>query len=204
MGGELSGIFAFTKAFGAVLTCWKAPCCKIVYICRKPKDSFVSLWHFTRKLRPGKQEPMSLEETFELFCKGVCDYGPCWDHLSGYWKGSLEQPEKILFQKYEEVVKDTPFYVKRLAEFMGYPFSVEEEKEGKIQDIVEFCSFENMRNLEVSKTGNYPNSLIENKTLFRKGEIGDWKNYLTPEMAKQLDKITEQKLEVYGLSFHSP
>ncbi|KAJ0088400.1 hypothetical protein Patl1_32755 [Pistacia atlantica] len=151
----------------------------------------------------GLQEPMSLEETFELFCKGFSDYGPYWDHLLGYWKASLEQPEKILFLKYEDLIKDTSFYVKKMAEFMGYPFSLEEEKEGKIQDIVQFCSFENMSNLEISKTGKYSSDsiLVEIKTLYRKGKIGDWKNCLTPEMAERLDKITEQKLGEFGLSF---
>ncbi|KAJ0088408.1 hypothetical protein Patl1_32813 [Pistacia atlantica] len=81
--------------------------CKIVYICREPKDSFVSLWHYASKIKPGLQEPMSLEECFEFFCKGVFDYGPYWDHLLGYWKASLEQPERILFLKYEDLIKDT-------------------------------------------------------------------------------------------------
>ncbi|KAJ0089086.1 hypothetical protein Patl1_32806 [Pistacia atlantica] len=102
--------------------------CKIVYMCREPKDSFVSLWHYARKLKGGIQEPMSLGETFELFCKGVSDYGPYWDHILGYWKASLEKPEKILFLKYEDVIKDTPFYVERMAEFMGYPFSTRRRK----------------------------------------------------------------------------
>ncbi|KAJ0088407.1 hypothetical protein Patl1_32812 [Pistacia atlantica] len=177
--------------------------CKIVYICREPKDSFVSLGHYASKLRAGLQEPMSLEECFEFFCKGVSDYGPYWDHLLGYWKASLEQPEKILFLKYEDLIKDTPFYVKKIAEFMGYPFSLEEEKEGEIQEIVEFCSFGNMSNLEVSKTGKSAddNIGVDIKTFYRKGKVGDWKNYLTPEMIERLDKITKQKLGDSGLSF---
>ncbi|KAJ0088409.1 hypothetical protein Patl1_32810 [Pistacia atlantica] len=90
-----------------------------------------------------------------------------------------------------------------MAEFMGYPFSLEEEKEGKIQDIVQLCSFENMSNLEISKTGKYPSDsiLVELKTFYRKGGIGDWKNCLTPEMVERLDKITEHKMGEFGLSF---
>ena len=36
----------------------------------------------------------------------------------------------------------------------------------------------------------------------RKGEVGDWKNYLTPMMASCLDQITEQKLKNYGMTFN--
>lgn len=176
--------------------------CKIVYVCREPKDAFVSTWHYTRKLPHGVEEPMSLEDAFELFCNGVSDFGPYWDHVLGFWKASLERPEKILFLKYEELMKKTVFYVKRTAEFMGYPFSLEEEKEGKIQSIVEFCSFEKLSNLEINKTGKYSEDIpVENKALFRKGKVGDWKNYLTPEMAERLDGITKQKLGEFGLSF---
>ncbi|MBA0761047.1 hypothetical protein Gotri_023747 [Gossypium trilobum] len=38
--------------------------CRSVYICRDPKDVFVSKWHFTNKLRPKELPPLSLEETF--------------------------------------------------------------------------------------------------------------------------------------------
>jgi len=42
---------------------------------------------------------------------------------------------------------------------------------------------------------------FENKDLFRKGEVGDWVNYLSPTMVKQLTKLMEEKLGAAGLSF---
>ncbi|MFQ6623642.1 hypothetical protein Gotur_003350 [Gossypium turneri] len=70
--------------------------CRFIYICRDPKDVLVSKWHFTNKLRPKGVPPLSLEEAFDLFCKGVSHYGPFWDHVLGYWKASLESPKKVL------------------------------------------------------------------------------------------------------------
>ncbi|GLT96297.1 hypothetical protein SLE2022_139320 [Rubroshorea leprosula] len=175
--------------------------CKIVYICRDPKDAFVSLFHFKAKLRPQEIEPISLEAAFDLYCEGKSDFGPFWDHILGYWGASLERPGKILFLKYEDMMKDTTFYVKKLAEFMGYPFSLEEEKEGVVQKIVELCSFEFMSNLEVNKNGmlfGIRNHQVRNKDFFRRGKVGDWRNHLTPEMAERLDKIIEQKLTASG------
>ncbi|KAF5799673.1 putative flavonol 3-sulfotransferase [Helianthus annuus] len=83
----------------------------------------------------------------------IVGYGPYWDHILGYWKASLERPERILVLKYDDLRKEPTSNVKRLAEFIGYPFSVNEEKAGVVDDIIKLCSFENLSNLEVNKTG---------------------------------------------------
>ncbi|KAJ9677223.1 hypothetical protein PVL29_022300 [Vitis rotundifolia] len=178
--------------------------CRIVYICRNPKDVFVSTFYFLEKVRDKKLTPLSLEKALELFCKGLSLYGPFWDHVLGYWKASLEVPDRVLFLKYEDMKRDSSFHLKRLAEFMGYPFSVEEEKQGVAHDILELCSFENLRNLKVNKTGNIitsNNNQVENHRFFRKGEVGDWKRHLTAEMEDGLNKLIEQKLAGSGLAF---
>ncbi|XP_059638490.1 flavonol sulfotransferase-like [Cornus florida] len=181
--------------------------CKIVYIFRDPKDAFVSLWHFAgRYIAPKdhREEYCPLEEAFKLFCKGMSFYGPYWDHVIGYWKASLEWPGRVLILKYEDVMRDTEFHVKRLAEFMGYGFSLEEEKEGMVQKIINLCSFENLSNLSVNKTGMHrlrSSSLleIEKSSFFRKGKVGDWKNHLSAEMAEEMDRITDHKFGSVGL-----
>ncbi|KAI8010963.1 Cytosolic sulfotransferase 15 [Camellia lanceoleosa] len=169
--------------------------CRIVYICRNPKDVFVSMWHFMAKLTTKELScsPLSLEEAFDLFCKGISGYGPFWDHVQEYWKASLKCPETVLFLKYEDMKSETLFHVKRLAEFLGQPFSLEEESKGVVQEIVELCSFENLSDLEVNKNGAADVS-AKNDVFFRKGKVGDWKNYLTTQMTECLDQITEEKL----------
>ncbi|KAG2705315.1 hypothetical protein I3760_05G046300 [Carya illinoinensis] len=47
--------------------------CKIVYVCRNPKDTFVSLWHFLNRVH-SMADP--LEEDFDKFCRGVSPFGP--------------------------------------------------------------------------------------------------------------------------------
>nr|KJB62903.1 hypothetical protein B456_009G443000 [Gossypium raimondii] len=168
--------------------------CKIIYICRDPKDTFVSLYHFiARHCKSQNAQPIQLDEAFELFYEGVSPYGPYWDHVLGYWKASLEHPDKLMFLKYEELVEDTVLYLKKTAEFMGVP-----------ENIVQLCSFDNLSGLEVNKTGKHcrgqGNWEMENNIFFRKGKVGDWKNYLTTEMAQRLDQRTLQKLSGSGLS----
>nr|XP_009801256.1 PREDICTED: cytosolic sulfotransferase 5-like [Nicotiana sylvestris] len=139
------------------------------------------------------------EEAFDMFCNGLTMAGPFWDHVLNYWEKSLEMPQKVLFLKYEDV-KEKPFlHLRRLAEFLECPFSLEEEESGLVDEIIKLCSFENLSNLEVNKSGKtlFGN---DNRVFFRKGEVGDWKNHLTTEMVERLNQITEDKFNGSGLT----
>jgi len=120
--------------------------------------------------------------------------------MLGYWKESIERPHKVLFLKYEDLKEDITFQLKKLAEFLGIPFSLEEERSGVIENIAKLCSFENLKELEVNKSGKSIKN-FENKDLFRKGEVGDWVNHLSPTMVEQLTELLEEKLGGSGLSF---
>ncbi|KAK4592319.1 hypothetical protein RGQ29_016737 [Quercus rubra] len=173
---------------------------RVVYLCRNPFDTFVSSWHYTNKIIPKTQAPMPIEEAFEMYCKGIVGFGPFWDHMLGYWKESIERPHKVLFLKYEDMKEDVSFHLKKLADFLGFPFSLEEERAGCVEKIAKLCCFENLKELEVNKAGKSIKN-FENKNLFRKAEVGDWVNYLSPRMAEQLSKVMEEKLGGSGLSF---
>lgn len=169
---------------------------RIIYICRDPKDVLVSriFFHGTM-ISKDNMERISLTKAFELFCEGICPFGSIWDHVLEFREESLRRPHKVLFLKYEEMMTEPVANVKRLAEFMGCPFSQEEEKGGVVEEIIELCSFQKLSKLEANKKEmpNVPN-LTTFASLFRKGEVGDWKNHLSPEMVQKLDDITQQKL----------
>ncbi|CAH8361941.1 unnamed protein product [Eruca vesicaria subsp. sativa] len=179
--------------------------CKMVYIWRDPKDTFISLWHFIQKRRflESKGVIKSIEECFDMFCKGLSVYGSYLDHVLGYWKAHQENPDQILFLKYETLTADPLPHVKRLAEFMGYGFTAEEEKNGVVEKVVNLCSFETLKNLEVNKGDgkereNHP-SPFPNSAYYRKGKTGDWGNYLTPDMAARVDGLMQEKFKGTGL-----
>ncbi|KAL8531525.1 hypothetical protein ACS0TY_008210 [Phlomoides rotata] len=169
--------------------------CKIVYICRNPKDTLVSNWHFANKLMPGGY---SIAEVFDMFCKGVTGYGPYWDHVLEYWKQGQEDPNRVLVLKYEDLKEKPGVHVRRLAEFLEYGFSADEEESGMVDQIWKLCSFDHLSNLKVNKD-EILSSGIEKNAFFRKGEVGDWKNYLNVEMAAKIDQITQEKFHGSGL-----
>ena len=83
---------------------------------------------------------------------------------------------------------------------MDLPFFVEEESQGVIEKVLKLCSFNNLKDLEVNKNektrrGN-PYSMF-----FRKGEVGDWANYLTPSMLERMNKLMEEKFAGSNLNF---
>ncbi|KAL2927298.1 Cytosolic sulfotransferase 5 [Bienertia sinuspersici] len=139
-----------------------------------------------------------MEEYVEKYCMGILPFGPFQDHVLGYWKESIENPQKVLFLEYEGLKKEPKAHLKNLAEFLGIPFSKAEEEGNVIKDIIELCSLKNLKEMEVNKSGKfYP--WFENKTLFRSGKVGDWINHLTPTMIKRIDAM-QKKINKAGFS----
>ncbi|XP_074325607.1 cytosolic sulfotransferase 8-like [Apium graveolens] len=171
--------------------------CKIVYLCRDIKDTFVSFFHFANEHLDRSCN--SMEKAFDLYSRGVSGGGPVWDQIIGYWNESLKRPHKVLFMRYEDMKTEPYFQLKRLALFLGKPVSQEEENEGLLDQIIHLCSIENLSNLEVNKSGTTSRGL-KNHSFYRSGKVGDWKKYLTPEMAAKLDHISQEKFHGSGLS----
>ncbi|KAF8646991.1 hypothetical protein HU200_065505 [Digitaria exilis] len=178
--------------------------CRVVYICRDPKDALVSYWHFTKKASPAvgvDARSFTIQDAFELFCQGRCLGGPQWQHALQYWEESLKRPDRVLFLRYEEMLLDPESHLKKLAEFMGCGFSGEEEESGVVSAIVELCSLGKMKDVEVNRNGSANRLGVKYEYFLRKGAVGDWSNHLTPEMAERLDKIVEDALQGSGLTF---
>ena len=77
-----------------------------IYICREAKDAFVSLWSFHAMLhRLENVDPLPLEEAFELFCNGIANYGPYWDHVLGQG-GARKNVKKIDDGDHISIIRD--------------------------------------------------------------------------------------------------
>ncbi|XVE90228.1 hypothetical protein DITRI_Ditri20bG0062200 [Diplodiscus trichospermus] len=167
-------LFSTHIPFASLPTSIKDCNSKIVYICRNPMDMFISLWFFTDKLRAEDDEPLSLDEAFQLFCRGIYNGGPFFFyHILGYWKASQENPNKILFLQYEDLKEDIISNIKKLAMFLGCPFTEEEEKRGVVEEIARTCSLGNMKELDVNKYGRHSYGIKHNTYLGKqRWEIG--------------------------------
>ncbi|CAN8240731.1 unnamed protein product [Cochlearia groenlandica] len=173
--------------------------CKIVYVCRNIKDTLVSWLFFRCAINKIEPSISVLEDVFEDFCGGFIFFGPFWDHILSYWRASLENPKNVLFMRYEEIKEKPHDEIKRLASFLDCSFTKEEEESGLVDKILDLCSLRNLSGLDVNKKGKKKS--VDHNLYFRKGEVGDWKNYLTQEMENKIDMIIQEKLQGSGLKF---
>ncbi|RWV76954.1 hypothetical protein GW17_00062286 [Ensete ventricosum] len=183
--------------------------CRIVYLWRDPKDVIVSAWHFAEKVLGTReyQAEWPVDKVGMAHCEGISTHATVWDHILGYWRARVHRPEKILFLRYEELLAEPAANLKRMADFLGCPFSPEEEKAGVVEEIVNLCSFKNLSSLAINKLSSDVTDegtklqLQNNASFFRKGEGGDWRNHMSPGVARRMDEVTMEKLQGSGLSF---
>uniref|UniRef100_A0A8C4WID5 Sulfotransferase n=1 Tax=Gopherus evgoodei TaxID=1825980 RepID=A0A8C4WID5_9SAUR len=97
-----------------------------------------------------------------------------FDHALS-WNKHMDE-ENIMIITYEEMKENSPGGVKQIAKFLG--FSLPEEK---IQSIAENATFKSMSNKSQETHG------ILAPMLFRKGDIGDWKNLFTEAQSQEMD-----------------
>jgi len=85
-----------------------------------------------------------------------------------------------------------------IADFVGHSLSNE-----KIAEIAKHCSFDEMKaNTMVNREVLPISDLFDmsQSKFMRKGIIGDWVNYFTPQQNEQFDQIYEEKMRGLGLT----
>uniref|UniRef100_A0A0D3GTB1 Sulfotransferase n=1 Tax=Oryza barthii TaxID=65489 RepID=A0A0D3GTB1_9ORYZ len=106
----------------------------------------ISLWYF---MNCSKAKTSSLSDEWESITMSLSD-----EHILGYWNTSKTEPDKVLFLKYEEVLRDPTKNIEKIAEFIGQPFSDAEKEAGIVESIIELCSFEKMKASGANSTGS--------------------------------------------------
>ena len=90
---------------------------KLIYVCRNPRDVVVSYYNFLKL--DGFHG--SLDVFFNAFIGDVLSYSPFMKHILGYWNRRSE--DNILFITYEEMKKDLPSVIRRVATFLDKTLS---------------------------------------------------------------------------------
>ncbi|XP_040849911.1 sulfotransferase 6B1 [Ochotona curzoniae] len=147
---------------------------KILVIFRNPKDTAVSFFHFHNNV-PDIPSYGSWDEFFRHFMKGEVSWGSYFDFAMS-WNKHLDD-ENVKFILYEDLKENLATGIKQTAEFFG--FSVTEQQ---IQAISSQSTFHAMRAKSQETHG------AVGPYLFRKGEVGDWKNLFSETQNQEMDE----------------
>ncbi|XP_064087106.1 sulfotransferase 1A3-like [Macrobrachium nipponense] len=174
---------------------------KVVYVARNPKDVIVSYHHHSRVIK-SHDFVGSLDDFVQYFVDDDLLYGPYWLHLKEAWD-KREHPN-LHFLFYEDLKENTLEELRKLDTFLETNLT-----EAQLEAIIKYTSFGEMKardeicqkQSEWSKVSRNLEVVEKEGGLFRKGEAGDWKNKLTTEQGRKVDRWTEANLSGLGINF---
>uniref|UniRef100_A0A7N0SV49 Sulfotransferase n=1 Tax=Kalanchoe fedtschenkoi TaxID=63787 RepID=A0A7N0SV49_KALFE len=171
--------------------------CRVVYVTRNPKDTLASLAHFIAKA-DNDSDLLSPAAATDMFLKGFVPFGPYYEHVLGFWKEHVRRPASVFFVTYEELQESPGAHVKRLAEFLNCPFEGEEE----VDEVVRKCEFGNLSGYAANRSSEVPEWIeAPYSSFFRRGTVGDHKNYLEEKDAERIDEMTKEKFHLAGFTY---
>ncbi|XP_032680628.1 sulfotransferase 1C4-like isoform X2 [Odontomachus brunneus] len=153
--------------------------CKIIYVARNPKDTVVSWYYFQKEIEVIKYKG-NFEQFCDVFMSDRTIYCPYWEHVKEGWE-KRHRPN-TLFIFYEDLVKDLPGNIRKIATFYGKSYS--EEQIAKLVDHLSIKKFRENKMVNVPSTGAHMN----NNIFIRRGIVGDWKAHFTPEIETKFNK----------------
>lgn len=178
---------------------------KYIYVARNPYDCCVSSFYFYKGLTP-KTSDASFETCVKLFVSGKTLYGDYFDHLLPWY--DIRRKPNVLFLTYEEMKRDTPQSMLKIADFLGEEHGKAlRDDESLRRRIVEACSVQAMKHSLRHSLRDRVKALVdlppekalesvdvlpefltrkmpemhEGSGFVRKGVVGDWRNHFSAE-----------------------
>jgi len=183
---------------------------KTVVVIRNPKDAAVS-YYYHEKALSKKLPDAKLRETVEKFtfsdylhkCWFIKDqpYGNYLEYYEYMWNKAKDDPNMLMIF-FEDMKKNPTSVIRRVNEFMETACSEE-----KIEHIAEATSFAKMKQAKVetvvkaaalvalqshtvlSEKDDSVKKAEGHNFMYRKGEIGDWKNHFTVADNEMFDEV---------------
>lgn len=119
--------------------------------------------------------------------------------MLAFW--NMRHEPNVLFLKYEDMKKDLASTILICAKFLGVDNRISET------DVAQMCDHLNFDRMQKNPAVNIESyvPLIgdkdKNVQFIRKGQIGDWKNYMSSELSARFDEWTKHHTDGTGLEF---
>ncbi|XP_046581125.1 sulfotransferase 1B1-like isoform X4 [Haliotis rubra] len=161
--------------------------CKVIFTLRDPKDAALSLYKLIHdRPSPYGRYQGSFEDYLHLYLDEKVDYNGIFEHLKDAEEYFSHHPDiPVHFQCYEDAIKDPVSAVHALSDFLGL-----QRDDNLCRAIVEKCTFSRMKIDKVP----FAIKMDGENVLYRKGIVGDWKNYYNEQMLHDYYRVYEEKL----------
>ncbi|KAM7300216.1 amine sulfotransferase [Ixodes scapularis] len=186
---------------------------KYVYVARNPWDCCVSNFHMMRDFPLFDFAEGTFDDFLDTFLDGRFGFGDYFDHvLSGY---EHRHDSNVFFVTYEEIHRDKAGVVRRLARFLGEEYGDMVRSDSELLKLVlERSSVEFMKDVlrtdakgiaQLLGRGYIPPVSGNQETkpsecsFVRKGEVGGWKSYFSPENVTKMQSKMDEKFEGTGI-----
>lgn len=173
---------------------------KLVYLTRNPKDQWVSLYNHVYYDNFVCKYEGTWDQFFEVMMSMGYWYGDWFDHALD-WEKQLGANADIpvITSNFEDLKKDPVGQVLKLNEFLGLKRSKE-----LCEKIAEACQFTALKEAKDAQTPNEVKKKMWKDNapgFYRKGEVGDWKNYFTPSQNERFDAEYQKRMVGSKLKF---
>lgn len=176
--------------------------CKMIYVLRNPKDVCVSFYHHL-KSQVDFEYNGNFHYFIDLFLEGKVPGDSWFDFVLGWERSFQENPQlPVLVMYYEDIKQDPVAALRSLSKFLGT-----ESSSDLLQDIARECSIQKMKQVDRNLKDHLPHhqKLSVSKTgenfIYRKGEVGDWRNHFSSEDDAHFMKVVNSKLQGSSLRF---
>ncbi|XP_045104699.1 sulfotransferase 1E1-like [Portunus trituberculatus] len=171
-----------------------------MWLARNPKDMLVSYHHHCQLINMHGFVG-TLEDFIQYFVDDDLVYGTYAEHLKEAWERRNHPNLHIMF--YEDMKGDINEELKRLDAFLGTNLTPQQ-----LDNVARHTSFKEMKKREEITLGAGTGEKMFNQEItkrdggfFRKGETGDWKNKLSPELTAKVDAWIEKNINNISVGF---
>ncbi|XP_071115994.1 sulfotransferase 1A1-like [Haliotis cracherodii] len=160
---------------------------KVITVLRNPKDVAVSFYNFLKKLPLVRYKGQWKNFLNPLF-QGKFMYGSWMDYVIDWEQVKKTNPDlPVLTLFYEDVKQDQTREMRRICEFLGV-----ERTDAFLSRVCDNTTMTAMRTLK---------NTARQIAVFRKGGVGDWKNWFTVAQNEWFDQLYQEKMTDCHLQF---
>lgn len=166
------------------------PRSKYIYVIRDPKDSVIS--YFFMLFGIYKYPESDIKDCIDNFIVGNQIYGDYFRNVKSWWPHRDDENVLVLF--YEQMLGNPGKEIMRLSEFLSKDSpknyeSIIKSTSGLLERIIDNTAFKSMKEHDAKGKEK-----LFDVNFFRKGIIGDWKNYMTKEQAAAINERIVKEL----------